>query len=187
MTQSPLEEIERLLAAGDAERARELADAALAASPGDVELESHRALALLKLGDQKGALDTLSQLVLRAPRSPSVQYHLGMALAQGRDFAHARESLHAALALLPTSPSAAAEVLYAIAMTHVAEGQPHEAGPYLERAIASDPHHVPSYAALADLLVAEEQPDRARLLLTDGVRRNPEAAELAALLKELGS
>ena len=71
---------------------------------------------------------------------------------------------------------------YDLGMAYLAKDMPAEAAVQLERAVASDPTHVPSLVALGRALLRLEQPVRAIETLQTAARLDPRSAEVQATL-----
>jgi predicted Zn-dependent protease len=98
-----------------------------------------------------------------------------------------REKLEAMLAEAPRDPF----LRYALALSHSSEGNAAEARQRLAALLEDDPHYVPAYLQLAQLIVETGQTDQAKPVLLRGIeaaRRSGDAhaeGELRGLLDQL--
>lgn len=112
------------LAAGDAARAWALADAALASTPGDLNLRQLRALAALRLGRVESALSDAESVVQAAPHVAGPRVLAGNALAALARWPGAELAFRAALAIRPDH----ADAWYNLGVARRAQGDPAGAG-----------------------------------------------------------
>jgi tetratricopeptide (TPR) repeat protein len=165
---------------GDYQRCRELALAALAEAPNDVELVRLAARASLEL-DPDEAITHLRHLLTLIPDDAASWHALGLALIDSGDTAAAADALRQASGLQPDDVSVLVDLGHAVYGLHHVD----EAAALLTRALELDPTNLPLLRSLVEihrqtgaLQTAEAVARRITLLEPDNVLANLDVAEL---------
>ena len=171
---------------GETEGALESADRAAALAPEDDWPHRLRSLALLQLGDSDGAIAAARDAVAAGPHN--WQAHRRLALALGDANQNLDDALAAgqrAVALAPNEP----EAHFALGLVQDARGKRTGADECFRYALALDPQHGPSQAALARRHLLESRFGRAGRLgdaaagFRDVVQSDPRADYAAVNLE----
>lgn len=169
------------VAGGDLVRAGSIADARLAADPGDVDALEIRAMVASVRGDHATAERTLRAAIAAAPARRWPRGDLARLLtAQGRK-GEAERVLHAALGADAGNPDAHAM----LGSLLVERGLPAAAATHFERAIALAGRHPQLLGALGHALLRQGRLDAARALLEEASRAAPGALLPIVHLAEL--
>ena len=123
----------------------------------------------------------LREHLQRSPRSAKGHSQLAIALLNQKRFAEATNILQAALQLKSTWRELHYNLGYACA--HL--GHSNEAILHLRNALERDPNYLPTYFALAELLIRRGQTDEARRLLGQALDLSPSDDRAKALLKQV--
>ncbi len=127
------------------------------------------------------ALKTLQRAVAIRPQDPEANYSLGMVLAQTDDTEHAFDYLQRALKQNPAYP----EALNNLGILYLKTRRRDQAVAEFNECIRVAPQFDQSYLNLAKVYSIEGEPDKARSVLRDLLKRHPDHAGARAALEQL--
>jgi tetratricopeptide (TPR) repeat protein len=116
-----------------------------------------------------------------SPQSPKGRAQLAVALLNQKRFAEALEVLAAALQLKPTWRELHYNSGYACAQL----GRTNAAISHLRNALVRDPNYVPTYTALAEILIGQGEKEEPLRLLSQALYLSPSDDRAKALLKRI--
>jgi tetratricopeptide (TPR) repeat protein len=125
----------------------------------------------------------LREHLRRSPRSAKGHAQLAVALLSQKRFQEAINVLNTALQLKATWRELHYNLGYACAQL----GRTNEAISHLREALERDPNYLPTYLALAEMLIRRSEKDQARRLLSQALQLSPSDARALALLKQIES
>jgi tetratricopeptide (TPR) repeat protein len=167
---------------GDADRRADAYRQAVALDPGSVPGRQEWASALLAVGQVEEAVEHL-RVLTKLPRPPDAAWtvlaralylrNLGLSPGQ-RNWAEAEEALDRAASL----PSQAAKAAVVRAEVCQAQDRPDLAQALLEKARQTNPDHLALWAALSELAIRQDRPDRAADVWKEASRRLGDGFEL---------
>jgi len=158
---------------GDLARAREVAEAGVAAHPQLPDFHFYLGNILTRQGQAAKAVECFDTALRIKPGFAEAQHNRALALQAAGRLDEAAQGLHAALALRPGY----AQALYGLASVLTDQHRPREAEPYCREALALDSNDAEAHNALGNVLLALGRPDDAvtsyarALALNDGLAR----------------
>lgn len=153
-----------------------------------LRMNPHHVAALENLGNAyrvekrwEDARKVLEQTVEIAPDDPEANYSLGMVYAQTDEAAKADEYLHRALAARPAYP----EALNNLGVLYMVTQRRDEAVASFEQCIRVAPRFDQAYLNLARVYALEGAHDKAREVLLELLKQDPNHAEATHMLEQL--
>jgi tetratricopeptide (TPR) repeat protein len=185
----------------DPAQARKMFDRAIRLEPGYGQAYANRSVLRRQQGDLEGRWEDIAKAVELEPRNPTIQAEYGAALAELGKLAQARDAYHTAIDLLETNTASlnqgqgqgdsadqAATLQWAdsrvlaraydgLAAALTALGQPQEALPHFDKAIALAPHRPDTYYNLGVALTRLGRLDDAVARYRQAIERQPDYAQ----------
>jgi ABC-type polysaccharide/polyol phosphate export permease/Tfp pilus assembly protein PilF len=158
--------------AGDAKRAKALAQGAVSVDPGSVRAVRFLSGLLDAIGERGAAINAGRQAVALDPEAAELRFHLGNLLAAERRWREAAEHLSVHV----VSPAATAQGWRLLASVLQQAGDPERATEAARHAVAADPTNIEYRVCLASLLSTRAQFDAALDELAVALDQDPRNA-----------
>ena len=165
-------------ARGELEQARQQFFEAVRLKPD--YLQARIALGQLQLirGEYEGALTTASEVLALDKQNASARLMQAVALKSQNKLAEARTILESQLKQTPNLPDA----LFQLALVNFQEGKAKEAEDAFRRSYQAEPTNTRGLVGVAEIMLAQNQPDAAIQLLEDELKKSPHSSELHVAL-----
>jgi tetratricopeptide (TPR) repeat protein len=171
-----------LLASKQPERARYQFTEAVRWAPGNNGARLALAQIELEAGEYGKAVIAAEEALANQPKDLKARLIRSMGLRGLKKFDESRAELKAILAVTPKD----AEAMYQLGELEQSVGNAKRAEAYYRKAYETNPANPQSLLALAQLAIAQEQPDRALKIIQAEIRKSPERLDLHLALAATG-
>lgn len=175
-------ELARLLGmSGQLEECEQIVDQALEISPRDADALTLKGMNLIMREQYGSAIEVLKQALESNPKQLMAQVHLGLALRESDFIEESENILRKAVTTNPRS----AQALFELAHTLAIKQRDDEALRMLMQLVKTHPNFTRGYIAIAGLYRNADRLEDAIKICHQGLSVNPQAFEIAGLLKDL--